>query len=435
VESRTERQKPEYKLKGPVRTTATSNHFFGNAGTDLCDIIGSRATTQTIRSLSLVSKGAKYCFEKSLNLHHDAHVILQAIMNHPEEIPNVLRQAETLWGKENVWKLLLMPIPATEEHCKRHWPDKEANLPYMTAIKFAAWSGDLYQYLYELTPMPQDANAELEQGKLYVAIDTLGISNENCLTYLVINPEGELVKNAIYQEQLGCTLSDPLNLDELSHHLPAIMAIIYERGEMNDVNPRQTEIADTYLLNLLYKYIPQEYRHIANEQLWDLQVSGSAMSPYVELVDEYDDYVNEFDKRKWGERGVAWQKGCGVKQQLLPWFGLRVMCDEIVWNPMPDFNQLRAPVGEPMIDVEGSKRYLKSCMSGLGSSWAIYHFAMAGGASGLDRPGPCVDLSREVIIRFVEVKNMQLGAFIAWQKLLEEKYRDEQKNSVKLVCR
>ncbi|HTM64611.1 MAG TPA: hypothetical protein VL360_08985, partial [Gammaproteobacteria bacterium] len=125
MESRTEKQKPEYKLKGPLRSESAS-HSFGFFNFAHCDIIGSHATTQTLRSLSLVSKGAKFCFEKSLNLHHDAHVILQAIMNHPEEIPNVLQQAVELYGLENVWKLLVLPVSGTEEHCGRHWDNISA---------------------------------------------------------------------------------------------------------------------------------------------------------------------------------------------------------------------------------------------------------------------------------------------------------------------
>ncbi|HTM64359.1 MAG TPA: hypothetical protein VL360_07650, partial [Gammaproteobacteria bacterium] len=305
---------------------------------------------------------------------------------HPEEIPNVLQQAVELYGLENVWKLLVLPVSGTEEHCGRHWDN-------ISAVSFAAWSGDLYQYLYELVLMPQDANAELEQGKLYVAIDTLGISNENCLTYRVINPEGELVKNTIYKEQLGCTLGDPLNLDELHHHLPAIMAIIYERGEMNDVNPLQPEIADTHLLNLLYKYIPQEYRHIANAQLWDLQVKGEIMSAFRELIAEYNDYEEQFDNRERDENN-AWQEECGGKKKLLS------RNESRIWL---NINYL--------VNAEGDAEW---------HCWVLKLRAR---------------INRLLMSRCVEEKCMQLGAFIAWQNLLEEKYRDEQKNSVKLVCR
>ncbi|HTM64645.1 MAG TPA: hypothetical protein VL360_09155 [Gammaproteobacteria bacterium] len=79
------------------------------------------------------------------------------------------------------------------------------------------------------------------------------------------------------------------------------------------------------MLNLLYKYIPQKYRYLANAQLEDLQTkngNGSAMSSYRELIEEYENFLRHINWRDTNQRSEAWLRGCSGKQKLLPWFGL-----------------------------------------------------------------------------------------------------------------
>jgi len=191
------------------------------------------------------------------------------------------------------------------------------------------------------------------------------------------------------------------------------------------------------LLNLLYKYIPQKYRYLANAQLEDLQTKngkGSAMSSYRELIEEYENFLRHINWRDTNQRSEAWLRGCIGKQKLLPWFGLRVFCNEIVWHPIVDFNNLSAPAVTPMVYAFGRKVELSSIIANFGASLGIVHDTTGCGCSNrIDWPGHEVRDDCFVIRHFVKVKTMQLDAFIRHQKMLDGKYREEQKNSAQMT--
>ncbi|EKD71590.1 MAG: hypothetical protein ACD_46C00153G0001, partial [uncultured bacterium] len=434
------RTKPAYKLKGPKRT---SDHAFFSPGDlvvvpDVCAIIGSQASTQTLGRLASVSKGAKYTFEKSLNFRHDAHVILQVMMNHPEEMHQVLQQAEKLY-RSNVWKLLLEPVPGTEEHCGRHWNS-------ISAICFAAWSGNVYQYLYEIVAMPENEDAVLEQGKLYVAFQSL--RGQDSLSYAVVDPDGNRIKNFIPAEDLGCNLrycvdqqTGELNCAQLqSIALASILAITYKRGHTNDVNPEHPEIANTYLLNRFYQYIPQEYRYLANDQLEKFGVSRRMLPPVDKLLQSYNcfegkygDLIGSFDVDSvtYSEINDEWIR-LSDKFKSLSWHSLSVICNETNWVSLMFENNFPAPESEPMLHVDNEKIPLRDCLRQLGNSYGIYlgdnggaftaKSCMYGPASGSSQ-GNFND-----ICFYGQVITAQFRAFLAWQKLLDERFREEKKS-------
>ncbi len=409
---------PAYQLRGPNYRSFQSDLFFApGCGRDACQIIGSRLSLNELKKLALVSKAANYSFARPLNYLHDAHVILQIIMNHPTEIENVLQEAKALYG-ENFWQLLLLNVPATEEHCRRHHPS-------MSAIKFAAISGNFYQYLYELAPMPAHEDAVLEQGKFYAAEQSLG-NDEVMLTYAVVNPDGEVVKNFILEEQFADVFITERTLENAKAFLLAIMAITYERGETNDVNPYDPDIAKTYLLNSLFAEIPDEHRGEAIAQLEELP---AIMTDCKELIAGYNYYVEQFIYRDWDERDEEFLASLGVTQKLLHWHTLRMLCEEASWEQMADFNRMRAPAGEPMISycAATGRVPLASCIKVIGISCAIHHDST--GAFGMMRlmRGDAITASN-TLTRYDHVKSMQFAAFIAWQKLLDEKYQAKAKN-------
>lgn len=397
--------------------------LFNTISHDVCNLIAPHLTVRDIKTLTETSTGTHVCFDNTLAFRKDAYIILQAVLNGSmDEVKSLLEEAKKVYG-EDAWKLLVTPTYGKERHNNRRW---EAE----TAICAAARSGNLYHYLYELARMPKNESAVLDQGKLYVAINSVG--DWSSLNYVVVDLDGNPVKNYISENELGCRLNDhidkqtgDLNLLALQKYLPVIMAILYQRGEANDVNPKNPEIASTYLLNLLFEYIPLEVSHNAYAQLRELQLSGSAMAPYVELVNEYDDYINKFENRTSYDRDAAWKNGVGKKHRLLPWFGLRIMCDKQDWEPMPNFNHLRAPAGEQRIFVNGFMVVLEDCLYNPN----LYSYMRAPGGWGC-----CilVGLVRDVIRCFEEVKNMQLGAFITWRTLQAEKFLEDKNHSISL---
>lgn len=206
-----------------------------------------------------------------------------------------------------------------------------------------------------------------------------------------------------------------------------------ERGK-TDVTPLNNQnIDDMYLLNRLYTYIPQQCRHFANAQLQALQASKDFLSPYVELITAYNTYVQRYYLCDSRAKNTAWQTDIGNRQKLLPWFGLRILCDHIRWMPLPNFNHLPAPESIPVIYVNGKKELLRDQLPGLGECWAINHGTdnRAWQRSTVEGWGLCARAA-SALSAFVKAKRMQLSAFISWQKLEEKKYREEQTQSVAL---
>ena len=244
--------------------THPSPALFGTLPRAICEnLIAPRLGTRDLQALACTSRGTNACFDKQLILHEDAQEILQKVLDDSSANVIAALNAAKEFYVDDVWKLLLTPVNGGRAG------------ESISVLQAAAWTGNLYQYLYNIDNIPGDANAVLELGTLYVSVDM----NDNFMSYLVIDPEAKKAKGTIHRESLAGFI-EPLD---------GVISLLYERGEANDVNPLHPEIAATYLLNQLFAlFITDELRHVAIEQLKALQTSGSMMSSYVELLAEVD---------------------------------------------------------------------------------------------------------------------------------------------------
>lgn len=81
-----------------------------------------------------------------ISIFNDATIMMDCMINHPEDFGDLLLQAEELYGKHKVWKLLTQPAIGIEEHCDRNL---KSIMPKMSMIQFAAWSGNFYHHISE----------------------------------------------------------------------------------------------------------------------------------------------------------------------------------------------------------------------------------------------------------------------------------------------
>lgn len=327
---------------------------------------------------------AKQVLGKGLiEVSHDALVLMDAIMNQPDLVFDLLLQAQSLHGKD-FWKLLMQPIFGVERHCNR--TSSQILQGGMSLIQFAAWSLDFYHYLSE-------------------------------------------------------------------------------DGLTDGVNPQDPAMGSTYLLNRFFESIPDEQRKLAIEQLVTLRSNWKVL-PLLDLMKGYQTFEQEYlqaFKQPYIESSIQISnaiKRIAELQKSMPVHGLSYMCEQILWDPLPDFNNRRAPDRVPMVVCDIKEVRLDPIRSLVLSHYSDEQFAEA---DPMDREGmnasvkadlmsvmhnlgrlmithgvrsPICDISRlisnagarlnyEFAKHLYDTKAAMLDAFIAHQRRLEAEYRQE----------
>tara|TARA_R110000868_G_scaffold210193_4_gene460221 strand:+ start:1004 stop:1858 length:855 start_codon:yes stop_codon:yes gene_type:complete len=173
-----------------------------------------------------------------------------------------------------------------------------------------------------------------------------------------------------------------------------------------------------YMLNMLLRHLPSHYLQRAIKQLQLMQTSGTKqfgeirnmMSAFQPLDASYASYDYHFKTRTNEERDAYWNQRVGAAQRQLPCFALQEFCRPTPWKPMPDFMNLPAPPRHPKL--AGGTPLFPLSDSGLGVTFALYHYGWIGGEPTSGNAGMTVGFNREVLRHLCETKKKQLVSII-----------------------
>lgn len=127
-----------------------------------------------------------------------------------------------------------------------------------------------------------------------------------------------------------------------SRQWQAVSAIMYAAWAGDMTNPKHHMIPG--MLNMLLHYVPTQYQPLALEQLSHVRDKGTEhgklLASFYSLIEEYrwyKDNIGTFHSQ------TANSEYCithiGIKQLLLPVFGLQWFCDPLPFIPSPVFNR------------------------------------------------------------------------------------------------
>lgn len=124
-------------------------------------------------------------------------------------------------------------------------------------------------------------------------------------------------------------------------------------GLTDGVNPQDPAMGSTYLLNRFFECIPDEQRKNAIEQLETLRNEWKIV-PLLELMQGYKDFEQDYLRAFDGPSEYSILIALAIKriaeiQKSMPVHVLSYMCEQIMWDPLPDFNNRRAPDRVPMV--------------------------------------------------------------------------------------
>lgn len=246
----------------------------------------------------------------------------------------------------------------------------------------------------------------------------------------------EIYGNNIWKLLLAKTKGVEIHCDR---HWQNMSAIIFAAWSGDFIHHQVPRVANTYLLNLLLTYIPQEHRHLVIEQLQQLKLNGTEHGAVLSAFHRIDEsctiYLDDFDARNWIKNDACWQQIVGGAQKALPKFGWQLLCDPRAWWPNTDYKNTLAPKRDAKLG-DGTAIF-PALPAWLGVSAAIYHVYRAvkceRGAAGAN--GGMAGFMRRVFRQICEVKTAQLDAIIAEQMKLEAEFQLHEKAKLPVMRR
>jgi hypothetical protein len=222
-------------------------------------------------------------------------------------------------------------------------------------------------------------------------------------------------------------------------HWRDVSAIMFAAWSGDFIHHQVPRVANTYLLNELFTYIPEEHRHLVIEQLQQVKTIGTehgpALAAFHSLEASYTCYMDEFDPRDWAKNDACWQQRVGDAQKALPKFGLQLLCDPRAWWPTSDYKNTLAPKRDAKLG-DGTPVF-PAPPAWLGVSGAIYHVYRASkserGAGGAN--GGMAGFMRRVFRQVREVKIAQLDAIILEQVKLQAEFLLREKAKMPVMRR